>query len=1152
MTLIVRNLTLVLRPLIAAMVVLLLIWATQGFGQVNSSSLSGTITDSSGAVIPGATVVLHNDATRQEYSAVTNGAGVYTFTTIVAGVYTVRATAKGFQSVVQQGTHVDPSIGSRVNLTLVPGSNTTTVTVQANANVLQTESASVGQLVTSEQVKSIQLNGRSPIYLSQLEPGVSRNAPISSFNFSIDYSGPIINGARSNESLLTLDGAPMIRTRGNGTQIGVADIDTISQVQILTTSYPAEFGGTSGGLIQQIPRSGTSNFHGSAYEYLRNSFFNANTWERNASDQPALSDHPPAFRFNQFGWSVNGPVIIPHIFNSSRTKLFFLAAQEYLRYRETLTQTGIVPTELMRQGNFSELLQNNIFYQKPVQLVDPSTGTSYAGNIIPTGDLSPNGIGLLNVYPLPNAVNSSYNWQGSAPSPQNQRKDTLVLDYVPSDAHHLRFVLLNYSYNTIIPFQSNFTNLPQVSNLPDQVAILHYVWTINPRLVNEATLSASADHSDVTDGLSSGLYDRTRYGINYPYLFPAAQKTIPNKFPNIDIANFTTMNGGPYPSHSGGVIWNLADNLTKVVGNHTLTFGALWQRPDENNNDQISVSGSTAPGATSNQNGQFIFTDTRQGHPTSGAAVANAALGLFDTYGEIGQRSYTIFQSNVYEMFGQDQWRATPKMVLEYGIRYSILEPYSAKWGNQSVFDPRSYSPASAPTVNPITGYASGGDPYDGVVIPGDHFSSSAQGHVPASILNGQYQSLFRGYGPGYSKTIWTDIQPRFGVTYQVTPLTVVRAGAGRFVQRLGISDAVQLGGNPPFQDSETVTAGVVDNPGGVGANAFPLALYSQAYNFPNPGAWSWNATVEQDIPKLATLTVAYIGRRGLHLSQLENINQLRPGTIQANPNVIAPDALRPYQGFSSILQDTNAGSSIYHSLQLNLKRRMTKNVLFGVAYTWSKSMDYGSGPYYELPNYYDPGADYGPSDFDIRNIMVVNYVWNIPYASSAGNALVRNTLGNWQISGVTQMQTGEPLQISTGDDFAGVGPGSGTQLWVMTRKPNMARQFSGNGNSGYWFDPTAFAQPAPGTFAPRGTRNEIYGPGFQSWNAALLKNFHVLPGHENNLLIFKAEAFNFTNHPNLDSPQTNPTSGTFGEVTTKGSTYPSDREWQFSLRYQF
>ena len=1124
--------------------------------QNTTSSIAGTIVDPSGAVVPNARITVRNDATGQVLAATSDGHGAYTVTNLPPGTYTVNAAAQGFQAETQSNVIVDPNIGRQVNFTLKAGSSTTTVRVEANANTLQTQSAVVGQLVTNDQVKSIALNGRNPIYLSQLEPGVERNAPLTSFNFTPDFSGPQISGSRNDEITVTLDGAPMIRTRGNGTTTGVADVDTVSQMQILSTTYPAEYGGTSGGILAQVPRFGTQDFHGSAYEYLRNSFFNANTWVRKQSTDPLTADHPTPFRFNQFGWNLGGPVALPRKWDGLRNKLYFLVGQEYLRYRQSPTQTGIVPTNLMRTGNFSELLGTNIF-EAPVQLKNPSTGANYPNNVITSG-LSANGLALLNAYPAPNQNQPSYNWEESAAYPQNQRKDSVTVDYLPAEKHQLRFAFLHYTYNQDNPFSGNFNRTPQIWNWPDEVGVAHWTWTISPTMVNDLTASGSTDHVTITDDLSSGLYDRTKYGINFPYLFPADQKLLPTKIPTIEIQNFTTLDGGPYPSHSGGIVTSLADNLTKVVGNHTLIFGGLWEYSGENNFDQIDVS-STTPGATNNQNGQFIFTTLHNNEPTTGAAVANTALGLFDSYGEIGQKSYTLFRANAAEFFAQDSWRATPHLVIEYGARYSIFQPYYALWRNQSMFNPSNYDPGTAPVVDPTTGTESGGNPYDGVVIPGSGFPSSAKGHLPAAVLSGQYNGLFHGYNPDYSPIVWSDIQPRLGVSWQIDPSTVVRVGGGRFVQRLGINDTVQLGGNPPFQAAESVTNGSVDNPGGAGTSLYPLQLSSQAYDFPSPEAWAWSASVERDFPKFATLTVAYVGRKGVHLQQLENINELQAGTVQANPNT-TPDALRPYKGFASIIEQSDRGSSNYNALQVNLKRRMTNNVLFGVAYTWSKLLDYGSGRSYELPDYNNPRIDYGPADFDLRNVLVVDYVWTMPYADRAHNWLARNALGDWQLSGVTQAQTGEPFSITDGNDYAGVGPGAGSQLWSPVKPVHLGRHFGSAG----WFDATAFenpdgspASPTAGTFAPRGSRNEWYNPGFQSWNIALQKPFHIVPGHENQQLTFRAEAFNFTNHPNLDSSSdasgmTTPGSGNFGKITTKGQTYSSDREMQFSLRYAF
>jgi hypothetical protein len=955
---------------------------------------------------------------------------------------------------------------------------------------------------------------------------------------------------------MTLDGAPMVRTRSNGTSIGVADVDSTSQVQVLSTSFPAEYGRASGGIIRMVPKSGTSEFHASMFEYLRNSFLNANTWARKSNASTAA--HPADYRYNQFGFNINGPLFIPHMgFNPGHDKLFFLYGEEWLRYRHGDTVTRTVPTTLMRQGNFSELLSaSNIFYGKVVQLVDPTTGIAIAGNIITSG-LSSNGLGLLNAYPTPNATNPAYNWVDVALYPENQRKDSVVIDYVPTDNQRLRFTMLSYAYNSVNPHSGNFDRTPQQWDRPNQIGVLHHTWTINPTTVNEAFVSGSVDHVKIGIDTSSGKYDRTKYGINYTYLYAGADKQIPNKIPTINLANFSTLDGLPYPSRSGGVIWDIGDNLTKVIGKHTLKFGFLFERESENDFDQINVS-STQAGATNNQNGLFVFTDSRgknssNNNPTTGVAAANAAMGLFDTYGEIGVRSYTIFLSNMFEYFAQDSWHVTPRMVVEFGLRHSFMEPYYAKWGNQSMFSPANYVVATAPTVSTTTGYVTGANLYDGIVIPGSAFPSAATGHVPSSILSSN-SNLFHGYGRGYNEMIWTSYQPRLGVSYSLGDKTAIRLGAGRYIDRMGISDSVHLGGNPPFQPSGTVSYGAADNPGGVGQNNYPINMTSYAYHFPAPEAWSWTVTAERDLSKIGVLTLGYVGRRSLHNQHIENINQLQPGTtyLSANKN-INTDALRQYQGFSVIQQQTNTGRGIYHGLQANLKHRVTNGATIGVAYTLSKSLDSGSGQGDVMPNAYDPMEYYGPSSFDTRHMMVINYVWDIQYGDRLSSPVLRTALKKWQVSGTTQFQSGYPLSVTSGDDFAGVGPGSGSQFWNITGPIKMSKKSSPNNSvaDAYWFDPSVFAKPANGTFAPRETRNQVYGPGFQSWNIAMQKAMPL--GNTRNQVRFKAEAFNFTNHPNLDNPNTTPTNTkTFGKVTGKGGTYASDRQLQFSLRYEF
>jgi hypothetical protein len=513
----------------------------------------------------------------------------------------------------------------------------------------------------------------------------------------------------------------------------------------------------------------------------------------------------------------------------------------------------------------------------------------------------------------------------------------------------------------------------------------------------------------------------------------------------------------------------------------------------------------------------------------------------------------------MFEGFVQDQWRANSKLVIEAGIRYSVMENYHALWGNQAFFNPSVYNPAQAPVVNPTTGFLTGGDPYNGVVIPGNGFPSAAKGHVPDAILNGNYQRLFRGFDSNYSPTVYSNIQPRVGFAYQVSPGTVLRAGAGRYIQRLGISDAVHVGGNAPFQPASSVTNGSVDNPGGIGVNQLPLAFTSHSYVYPNPEAWGWNLTAEHEFTNVGVFTLSYVGRRGYHLEQLANINQLQPGTVApGTPNFVKkinPDSLRPFKGFSTIIESQNKGGSFYHSMQANFKRRLTKGILFGAAYTWSKSTDYGSSNGTNIVDAYNNSRMYGPSDFDTRHVLVLNYVWDLGFANHMSNLAGRTMLGNWQFSGTIQGQTGRPQSVTQTTDYAGVGPGSGSQFWVPSHQPNLPHQFAGNTKSGQWFEGVGsgvWSSAAPGTFAPRGTRGLIYGPGFNSFSAALQKEFHFIPSHENHALVFKAEAFNYLNHPNLDNPDMSPTSATFGQVIGKGNTYASERQFQFSLRYAF
>ncbi len=1189
------------------------------FAQSDLGKISGFIKDPSGATIASAKVTIRNN-TGVERQTTTNDSGYYVVTNVPPGLYTMIAEATGFQKYETRDNKLDPSADLVIDAALTVGSSSQTVEVSASAVQLQTESASVQKLVTREQIDSLELNGRNPIWLAALVPG-ARGTTLANLNFGFTQGPANFNGSRNPENLITFDGAPATRTRSNGTSLGAADVDSTQEVQILTTDYAPEYGRTSGAQIRFTTKTGTSQFHGATYEYLRNTALNANTWARNANPNGLTSSAAPV-HYNQFGYNIGGPIYIPGKFNTSKSKVFFYLGQEWLKYNfvesgSTVGSAGLltVPTLKMRQGDFSELLSSpNPYYSTAKIIKDPNTGVQFVAsanpadpnyspacpaatgscpNVIPVNRLNPDGIGILNMWPVPNTLlGGNGNWFGAKLHTFDQRKDTGAVDVNVTDKQRLRFRLTNYTYLEYQPLDGNTDRTPKFFNRPNKTGSLNYVWTISPSKVNEVLVTASEDIVRIPVD-APNFYNRTQACVGstvpcglYQYIFPVSEKLLPNRIPTVNMSNFSTLSGGPYPSHSAGPIYDVSDSFTWIKSNHTIKFGFLWERSGENDNDEINVQ--ACPTCTNNQNGQFSFTDNRGGAPTTGVAAANAALGLFDTYSEIGHRAYTIFRANMYESFAQDSWKFRQNLTINYGLRYTVVVPYHALWGNMILFDPTLYDSSKAVTIDPKTGLVvgtinpktglvtgTGADTLNGMVIPGGGFPSSAKGRVPeADPSQFDFSRLFHNVPDHYSNIQWSDIQPRVGIAYQLDRKTVVRAGAGRFVTRLGVSDSIFLGGNPPFQPNASLANGSVDALGpSIGGNNV-LVVTSQSKNFKNPEAWAWNFTFERETFWKSLLSVGYVARRGVHLQRESDINQppLSALTDPANFFVDPSDgktklkninAFRPYLGFGSIRQTDDVANSIYNSLQVAWNRRYSSGLQFGVSYTFSKSMDDGSNQRDVIPNTYDPRMMWGPSEFDARHILVFSYLYDLPFFKNRSN-LSGKLLGGWQISGVTQFQTGLPCGAAHASDYAGVGLdsnfgcGVNGQYWTVNGVPKIIGTF---GSSGQWFSTknpdgsSIFVVPANGTFNHARVRDLIYQPGFQNWNLGLFKSF---PVDEQRGFQFRAEAFNFINHPNWGGGSGggvnfDPTSANFGKVTTKGGGVGGgERNLQLSLRFYF
>ena len=1133
-------------------VILLTFFSSAALGQFETGEVSGFVVDKQDAALPGATVKAVNAHTRTEHQTVTDESGYYIFTNLMPGKYEVSVVMPGFQKFLQVGVNIDAHSKVRIDALLEPKGATETVTVVDDQSHIQRDTALIAKTIERRDIQDLALNGRNPINFVLLAPGV-RGGPFNSF--VPDEMGAIgfsVNGSRFEENLITIDGVIATRTRASAAMIGVVNADTVDELRILTSNYLPEYGRSSGGQIRFISRGGGQDFHGSVFEFFRNSALDANSWGRNASNNLDLARKPAPFTFNQFGYDISGPFYLPGKFNDDRNKLFFFWAQEWIVWRRFDTSVQTVPTLKMRQGDFSELLNpNNPFFARSVFIRDPlKTGdcndsdhtACFPGNIIPLERLSPNGVALLRTYPLPTPgfQRGVSNYIAQSPNPRDTRKDTLRIDYFIGN-NQLSFRGSLFNWDSVDAFRGAFPLARTDWRRPNRSAALSWTSQLSPGVINELTFGTAVDRVFI-NVFNNGLYQREQYGINYPYLFPG--KEIEDKIPTVTISNFSTVDGGPYPAFSSGPIHTLSNNITKVFGQHSLKAGVFIEYSGENDFDQINVQ--PVPGGTNNQNGRFEFTNPRSNG--TGLAVANAALGLFTNYGEIDQRAYTPWRAWSTDLFIQDTWRARPNLTLEYGTRYSYWKPWHSLWGNIAMFHPAFYDPNKAATIDPVGGFLIAPtfeSRFNGLVLPGRAWPKAAIGRVEAAS-DPRFQNLFHGLPDGFSKTHKNVFEPRAGLAYSFGEAnnTVVRAGAGIFHTRVTLNDSTLLGGNAPIQFMAGVTNGLADAPAGATMRTFPLVVTMQDPEFKHPTSYQYNLTLQRDLPFGTTIDIGYVGRVGLYLQRERNINQLLPGTRQANPGV-NPDALRPFKGFGVIRLSENAGRSEYNALQVSARRRFQQNLGFGITYTFSRLADDASNRRERLFNAYDAHSFHGISGDDRTHVLNFHYVYELPFWRQP-NTFVQKALGGWQVSGVTLVVSGQPLTVCRGDDDAGVGD-SDCQPWDLVGDTNVESPSFSRGRNvdqNFWFNPAAFARPAPGRFGNAG-RNILRGPVFQGWDIAFFKTFSI---NEGTRLQFRSEFFNFPNHPNLGNPDTNPTSPNFGRVLGKAG----ERNIQFGLKLYF
>jgi hypothetical protein len=1086
----------------------LLLFTAVLFSQTTTSQeISGLVQDSSGAVVPNATVTVKNTQTGLARTTQSNDAGLYVVSNLPIGTYDISAEAAGFKKFVTTGVVLDVNSKLGVNVKLEVGNVTEAVTVAADAAQVETTTGEVGRLVTGQQATQLQLNGRNFPQLLELLPGVSTTFS-SGFGlfggYGVNNSGQSINGSHTDTFSWNLDGADNKDNGGGGNNFVNINPDAIAEFKVLTTNYSAEYGYSAGAVINIAIRGGSKDFHGGAYEYLRNNDIQARAF--NALTTPEL-------RYNNFGANLGGPIFVPKHFNRDRSKLFFFFGTDYKRLRQGAINTWTIPTPAQINGDFSSLAPSK--WPK-----DPTTGAPFPNGIIPRSDFSPNSYRLLENYPKPNFTGAGGNFVFPTVAPLDTNQYVLKSDYNLSPKNQLSVHWLHDYYDSL----QNLTNLALYErHIPGTNTSAQWTYVANPTTVNVVQFTFTGNVIKEKVGIRPNPifvsdFTRAGEGVNYPLIYNAA-----NFIPSISLSGYNGLSVTPLNFDNFNRIFDWKDDFSKSLGAHNLKAGVLIMRSRKNQDNVPAI------------NGSFAFNTSAAN--TTGNVVADAVLGNFYTYTEAGSFRQGWYRFTQVEPYVQDDWKATGRLTLNIGFRWAYMQPQYSALQNTSTFLPQYFNPAQAPQIVPSTGaiVPNTGNPYNGLVLGGSGFPPEAQGRVPVTG-NPQVTALFHNLPYGAMNTDWATWAPRLGFAYDLTgkSSTVLRGGFGVFYERIEGNFIFSAVNNPPFIQQSTVYNGNVENPAGATLQTFPATINnSHSLDMKVPRTLNWSLGVQQKLTKDTMLDVAYVGSSAANLSFQEDINQLQPGTLQAHPGVNV-NALRPYPGYADIYQYITGGNFIYNSLQVQLKKQMAGGGLFNVAYTWSSARTDDQSYNYQPMNSYNLRQDWGASNYNRKQILVFSYVYPLPFWRN-GREWYKKGLGGWQISGVTLLQTGLPFNVGLSSDVAGTG--------ISNQRPNVVADWTGPTKIQY-LNPAAFAAPAPGTFGNLGAY-ALFLPFWNNWDVALQKSFPIT---ERVATAFRAEFFNFPNHLSYTGVSSTVGSSTFGQVN--GATDP--RTMEFALRISF
>jgi len=1083
--------------------------------QTSLGQIDGTVTDQSGAVISGATVTLTQVGTQQVHTAATNGSGFYVAPNLPIGEYTVEVKMTAYGTERRSGLTINADSHVTADFHLKVGSTTEVVTVEAvQGEALNTTSGELAHVIDTREVDTLPLNGREYTQVLTLIPGaVVTNPDIFSITTGLNSTNQVVNGNRADSANLTVDGAFNQASGSNGSLINNVSPDFIQEVKIETSNFSAEFGRTSGPAFNIVTKSGTNQWHGSAFEYIRNNVFDA---------RPFFSAFKTHLRFNDFGYGVGGPIL--------HDKLFFYVGEEFKRLRQQQAPTLFtVPGTALLNGDFSS---------QP-QLYMPGTATTtkvpIAGNNI-AAMITSDGTAIANVYRVmeklggftdsPTATN---NLSISPSNPLNFREDFVRLDYNINKRNHIYGRWLNDSNSLIDPY-GTFSNggvlptVPTTRNRPGVSLLASETFIFTPNIINQATANFSYVSQHIPPyGVN---YKRSTYGFQYQKLFPTAGE-YPNGIPSVSITNYAPFTGPYFQLNSPTTDIQVGDTVTISRGNHLIKFGGVYVR------DRIDQNGRP------NYNGNVVF-NTGNNANTTGNALADALLGNFQSYTEANADPVGHFRFSQPEAFVQDTWKATRKLSLEFGVRWQDILPLYTQGNNYGNFDPSYYNPANAISVTTAGKVIPGtGNPYNGIVrtaapIPSDqiarvpNINTAAYPDIPAVAPRGLY-TMHGAFGP------------RVGFAYEVDQKTSIRGGFGSFYYRPeGNVGFGQVNIQPYLQNIEfdnanlgNITSGSANN---TGLQSSISAIDPQ---LKNPYVDQYSLGVERELPFGALLETTYVGNVGHHLLRSPNVNQPSLALVAANPGK-SSNYYNPYQGFGSISQNRSDSNSNYNALQVYVSKR--KGALaFTASYTYAKALGDSSANNSDLVNWQSLSYNYGELNIDRKHAFVTDINYQLPNFRGR-NRLLREGPGGFMVTAVWRLQTGAFYDISAAAPTLGTRRANYVAGQAVYQKGPCCTLA---GHVRQFLNPAAFTAPPANAFGNSGV-GQVVLPGLDQLDINLAKNF---PIHQRLAFRFEVNAFNVLNHTNYSSLGTTATSGSsFGRLS---GAYPP-RQMQFGGKFTF